>query len=161
MKYYLIPFLLLTIISCKSFENTSIENETRIEKKEDPQIIFSNFKIKKIEENLIVTPINSLITKGQLKQKLPTNDKKEKDALIICQTDKNKSTINQYILSNPLIKTFETYSESGEFSKKTIYLDSIQFSLRMQLDLNTTYISIYQLIDTTNSTLIYQEEIIR
>lgn len=113
---------------------------------EEPQIIFLNYSIKR---NAAGSPeirfINKIVADGKLKKNSPENQSLENGDLICVELDDNSQPIKRINIPNPLSRVVEYVDESGELAKKTIELDSAQFSVRMQLDANAEAIAIEQI----------------
>ena len=113
---------------------------------EGPQIIFLNYSIKR---NAAGSPeirfINKIVADGKLKKNSPENQSLENGDLICIELDDNSQPIKRINISNPLSRIVEYVDESGALAKKTIELDSAQFSVRMQLDANAEAIAIEQI----------------
>ena len=73
---------------------------------------------------------------------MPLSSPAIENNLQVLLTDRNELLMDSFIISNPLIKDVEFVDESGKFLKKTIYLDSIDFSVRFQLDENISFVGI-------------------
>ncbi|GAA4805753.1 hypothetical protein [Litoribaculum gwangyangense] len=72
--------------------------------------------------------------------------------LICAQLDKNNNILQRQIVKNPLIKNIEYIDDSKSFNNKQIELDSTQIAIRLQLEPNTKYISIYNFNTKKNKT---------
>lgn len=148
MKYHLIVFLLSSLISITSCKNSeSYPDLSVVDEIEEvnalPKIVFLTYTIKKnIDASYTILLKNKLITEGRLKEKMPLSSPAIENNLQVLLTDRNELLLDSFVLSNPLIKDVEFVDESGKFLKKTIYLDSIDFSVRFQLDENTSFVGI-------------------
>jgi hypothetical protein len=135
--------LLMLLAGCTSLKTHTIDNTTDdVSITSTPKIIFINYKVsKKIDETIKVDLINKIIAEGSLKM----NDQKENnnDNNFTCtQIDKNLLPIDSLYISNPLIKNIEFITPSGLLDKKRIELDSTEFSVRMQLNPRTKFITL-------------------
>lgn len=146
MKHTFIIFLII-LNSCnttkKAINDSEIPDSEITDSSSAAKIIFLNYKIKKdskgIEE---IKLINKIISKGSLKK----NGQKETtdiiDGFVCTQLDKKLLPIDSVQISNPLIKTFEYFDPSGLMGKKTIELDSAEFTVRIQLKPNAKFVSL-------------------
>jgi len=62
--------------------------------------------------------------------------------LIFTEFNAANQTLNQILITDPLIRHVEYLDDSKQFQTKTITSDEIQFSIRLQLKNNTKYITI-------------------
>lgn len=133
----------MLLVGCTSLKTHTTDNTTDdVSITSTPKIIFINYKVsKKIDETIKVDLINKIIAEGSLKM----NDQKENnnDNNFTCtQIDKNLLPIDSLYISNPLIKNIEFITSSGLLDKKRIELDSTEFSIRMQLNSRTKFITL-------------------
>lgn len=138
-----IIFLILILISCSPSKSPGIESgieNTAINT--NPQIIFINYKAKKVNKSLEIDVINKIITKGKL-QSTNNHSKKDSNSLICLQLNQKQQIIDRLFIANPLVQHFEYATNiSGELSEVQVSLDSIEFSVRMQLNANTKFIQL-------------------
>ncbi|ALJ04797.1 hypothetical protein APS56_06530 [Pseudalgibacter alginicilyticus] len=107
-----------------------------------PKIIFLNYSIKKDSNNSRnIEFIDKKITEGTLKN-INSEVLGVNGDLVFLQLDKKSKPLEHLIIKNPLSKSMEYLDESKSFQRKQINLDSIQFSIRLQLNPETKYISI-------------------
>ena len=139
----IIRFLCIILSFCSC--DTSKEVISQANKPIDTdKIIFLNYIISKNSDELIeVKFIDKIIVEGKLKAPSPTNFDPEKGALRLIQMDSKHQPLDSISIENPLSKTVEFINESGQFEKRTIDLESAEFSVRMQLNSKTTFIVIY------------------
>lgn len=57
----------------------------------------------------------------------------QKSDWLCIQFDGNNKALDQKVIPNPLHPTVEFVNDAGELQTKTIAIDSIEFSVRMQL----------------------------
>jgi len=137
---FLLIALLVLQISCASKKNVAV-NETIIEEL-PPKLIFLNYTISKDDHgNKHIQFINKSIADGKLKNH-NSNESGIAGDLVCVQLDKKSNELQRIIVKNPLSKSIEFLNESKSFQRKQIDLDSTQFSIRLQLNPNTKYISI-------------------
>jgi len=107
--------------------------------KEEPQqveheIIFLTYKINRADDGLAV----SLLSKKKVEGLLKSWEKEPTDAFILCkQIDKESNVLNEVSVANPLKRVVEYSDESGMLQKKMVQLDSAEFTVRMQFNVNT------------------------
>ena len=144
-------FFFTMLLGCASKQSLST-NMNEIET--TSQIIFLNYAIKKTSNgNRTIRFINKKVTEGKLKNH---NNKSIENSvpgdLQLFQLDKKSNILQTTIVKNPLTKTIEYVDESKSFQTKSFDLDSVQFSLRLQLKSNTKYISIHDISDSKKET---------
>tara|TARA_R110002049_G_scaffold206269_1_gene376776 strand:+ start:20042 stop:20539 length:498 start_codon:yes stop_codon:yes gene_type:complete len=132
--------LLCLFVSCGSHKN--IET-TQASIEIPPKIIFLNYSIKKTADgHRSIRFLNKIVTDGKLKN-TKANTVGDYGDLICAQLDKKSKVLERSVIKNPLSKNIEYLNGSNAFQRKQISLDSIQFSIRIQLKPNTKYISIH------------------
>jgi hypothetical protein len=128
------------------------------ENRSTPQIIFMNFELSKQEDGGIKADlINTIITKGKIKETQHNEYKGEVGDLLCKSLDRNSKVIQSLHYDNPMLKTIEYVNDEGQLGKKQISLDKAQFTLRMQLNPNTKSISLEQ-VGTNNSLITFEIE---
>lgn len=144
-------FFFVLLLSCASKQSVTV-NANKIEV--IPKIIFLNYSIKKTSNgNRHVHFINKIVAEGKLKNHNKNREEELVAGDLKChQLDKNSKVLQNTVIKNPLVQTIEYLDDSKSFQTKTIAVDSTNFSIRLQLEANTKYISISE-IDTkqTNS----------
>lgn len=141
--------ILLSIISCASKKEVTIENF--IAKKETTQIskhkiLFLNYLLVKNKQNIkSVSLINQIKAEGKLKGKQENIINPSIGDLEYSFLDTNKKLIEKHVLRNPLTKTVEFVNDFGNFEKRVLDLDSVQFSIRTQLPPEAIYFVITEL----------------
>ena len=113
-----------------------------------PKLIFLNYKIATDDSGKKkVRLINKIKTDGKLKTQPINNPENERAGDLVClQLDKNSRPLTKQVIKNPLVKTFEYLGNTNTFEKKTVILDSCEFSIRLQLHPNTKSISIDEIV---------------
>ncbi|OEJ99310.1 hypothetical protein A8C32_09085 [Flavivirga aquatica] len=135
----IILFFLYFFSSCGINKNITADQPS-IEKK--PKILFLNYGIKKTSNNLrSVKFISKIITEGKLKNNKSIKQVTSGD-LECLQLDKKSKILDRIIIKNPLTKNIEYINDVKLFQTKQIDLDSTIFSIRLQLEPDTKYISI-------------------
>lgn len=139
------------LLGCAS-KQSLITNTNKIDT--PPKIIFLNYAIKKTSNgNRTIRFVNKKVAEGKLKNH--NNESIENSTsgdLQLLQLDKKSNILQSMIVKNPLAKTIEYVDESKSFQTKSFDLDSVQFSLRLQLKPNTKYISIHDISDSKKAT---------
>ena len=128
-------------MSCGSNKNF---NHSKNEIQSTPKILFLNYSIENNSNGKkTIQFINKKITDGKLKANSfePIENGVFGD-LAFTEFDKKSKILNEILIKNPLIKTFEFLGDSKQFQNKTITSDKMQFSIRLQLKSNTKYITI-------------------
>ncbi|MEP3837995.1 MAG: hypothetical protein ABJM36_10115 [Algibacter sp.] len=126
---------------CKNSKST-FKNGTEINS--TPQILFLNYTIEKdINGNRTIQFINKKVVEAKLKKQiiLPIDQGIEGD-LILSELNKRSKILKQQLIKNPLSRTIEFVDESKNFKTKVIKTDKAQFSIRLQLQNRTKYITI-------------------
>ncbi len=150
---YVILLILLTgCISLKKNTISDTTNEISILTK--AKIIFLNYRVTKdLDKTIKVNLINKIITEGSLKKNSQKRTTNTIGDFVCIQLDKNLLPIDSLQISNPLIKNIEYVEPSGLLGKKQIELDIAEFSVRMQLNPRTKFISL-KMINNTNTILL-------
>ena len=144
--FYLI--LVLSFISCGTNKQVATENTVVIEKittVSKPKIIFFNFQIEKLEDKKSISLINQIKAEGKLKGKAKKTENKTVGDLEYILLDNNLTEIEKHVIKNPLKKTVEFVNDFGSFEKKSLDLNSAQFTIRMQLPPEARHIAITEL----------------
>lgn len=141
--------LLLCLISCASKKPTTLESEKTIEQ---PKVIYNNkiliinyLLTKNAQDQKSISLINKINTEGNLKErpKKPLNT--TIGDLQYALLDADLKEIEIHTLKNPLKKTVEFVNDFGNFEKRILDLDSVQFSIRLQLPENAKHIVISEI----------------
>ncbi|RIJ46159.1 hypothetical protein D1614_19500 [Maribellus luteus] len=85
--------------------------------------------------------IDKIITEGRVKQTTVNSKTYEQDNFRYCLLNKNYQIISFSYMPNPLDKTIEYVDENGLLGKRSIRLDSTQFSLRIPLATGSEFVS--------------------
>lgn len=97
-----------------------------------PEILFLNYKAYHSSEGTSsVILLSKIIANGSIKPESPM-DANPLSAWYCIQYDKNNRALDQKVIPNPLQPTVEFVNDVGELQTKTIAVDSIEFSVRMQ-----------------------------
>lgn len=138
--------LLLCLVSCASKQQViAKEPEVVIPQK----IIFINYLlVKNAQDEKSITLINQIKAEGKLKGKPEKVENPSFGDLEYIFLDKDFKEIEKHALKNPLKKTVEYINDFGKFEKRVLDLDSVQFSIRMQLHPKAKYIVITELTTT-------------
>ena len=128
-------------VSCGSHQNVLPKPIPTLS---NPKLIFLNYKILNDDSGeKKISLINKIKTDGKLKAQPVNNSENDVPGDLLClQLDKNSRLLARQVIKNPLVKTFEYIGDTNTFEKKTVTLDSCEFSIRMQLHPNTKSISI-------------------
>ncbi len=140
----IIALVLICITACtttkKVAQNTTVEEL-------NPKLIFLNYTISennKGKKNIQF--INKIITDGKLKISSNEYIKSGIAGDLICtQLDKNSNILQSITIKNPLVKIFEYVDDSKTFKTKKVELKNTEFSLKLKLEPNAQYISIYEI----------------
>lgn len=137
---YIILLILLTGCTSQK-ENIDGKTNSDINVSVAPKIIFLNCLVSKnLDETIKVKLVNKIITEGNLKRHNQNTAPYVEGDYKCIQLDMNSLPIDSLYISNPLITNIEYAGASGILNKKRIELDSADFSIRMQLDLQTKFI---------------------
>jgi len=142
--YFIVPFL---ILSCASIKN---KNPEIIIEDPQPKLVFLNYTISKDElGKKSIQFINKIIADGKLKNHGNKYLKLGAVGDLKCsQLDKDSKEISHVIIENPLLKKMEFVNDSLIFETKEIALNKADLSIRLQLNNNTRFIMIGDIIDT-------------
>lgn len=148
-KQILYLIFVLSIISCASKKQVTAENIlVKEETKSIPksEIIFLNYVlVKNAQDEKSITLINQIKTEGKLKGKPENIVNTNPGDLEYILLDKDFNTIEKYALKNPLIKTVEFVNDFGNFEKRTLDLDRVEFTIRIQLPPEAKHMKIIEL----------------
>ncbi|WP_158655262.1 hypothetical protein [Flavivirga eckloniae] len=139
------------LLSCASKQSLTT-NKDKIET--SPKIIFLSYAIKKTSNgDRTIRFVNKKIAEGKLKNhnSISVENSKSGD-LQLFQLDEKSNILQTMIVKNPLARTIEYVDDSKMFQTKHFDLDSVQFSLRLQLKSNTKFISIHHISDSRKET---------
>jgi len=110
-----------------------------------PKIIFLNYKIFRNADGMVeVKLLNKIITEGRLKENLKKGFIPKEEDIQCIQMDSKSLSMGSIYISNPLNKVVEFVNDSGQLEKKIIKLDSTEFSVRMQLNPKTKFITTHK-----------------
>jgi len=141
--------VVLSIISCASkkqitTEDILVKEETKPITK--PKIIFLNYVLVKNDQNeKSITLINQIKTEGKLKGKPKNIENTSQGDLEYILLDKDFNSIEKHALKNPLKKTVEFVNDFGNFEKRTLDLDRVEFTIRIQLPPEAKHMKIIEL----------------
>ncbi|MBQ0788342.1 MAG: hypothetical protein KBT69_12625 [Oceanihabitans sp.] len=115
-----------------------------------PKIIFLNYVlVKNARDEKSITLINQIKTEGKLKGKPESIENTNPGDLEYILLDKNFNAIEKHALKNPLKKTVEFVNDFGNFEKRIVDLDRVEFTLRIQLQPEAKHIVISEITNTT------------
>ena len=148
---YLMLVFLACFFSCATKHN--------IEKKEvtidtNPKLIFLNYTISKNEDGeKSITLIDKKIVDGKLRNKGSKYIKSGKIGdLVSEQLDENKNTLYKQAIANPFIKSIEVTTDSLTLKKQIVSIKQTPLNLRLQLDVETKFIRLTEVIDSLENT---------
>ncbi|WP_142783925.1 hypothetical protein [Changchengzhania lutea] len=127
----------LSIMSCAAKKSTysTLEDSTKL--------IFLNYNaIKLDDEKIQVDLINNIEKEGKLKENNKSIPEGVSGDLYYHQLDKKSHVLHSTLIKNPFLKSFEYLDDDNAFNRKSIILDSVQFSLRLQRHPQAKYITI-------------------
>lgn len=163
IRSILFIILFIWITSCAGTKATS-ENTTSNNTIQDsaseiiPQIVFLNFSIWRDQtEQFHVELINQIVSKGNIKEGLNLYTTPKEGDLKCFALDENKHPISSILVPNPLVKRIEYQQEDGSMTSREIFLDSTEFSIRMQLNEEARYVAIERINPTDSSFLVINE----
>ncbi|PIA81146.1 hypothetical protein BFR04_15735 [Gaetbulibacter sp. 4G1] len=140
----IIALVLICITACTTTKR--VAQNTTVEEL-NPKLIFLNYTISennKGKKNIQF--INKIITDGKLKISSNEYIKSGIAGDLICtQLDKNSNILQSITIKNPLVKIFEYVDDSKTFKTKKVELKNTEFSLKLKLEPNAQYISIYEI----------------
>ena len=149
--YITLLILLTGCVSSKKDTTTNQPNNTNTAT--ESKIIFLNYHgTKDANKTIKVSLINKIVAEGRLKTNNFRDTTDSSDDLVCTQLDKELSAIDSIKISNPFVKIIEYFEPSGAMGKKTIELDSVEFSVRMQLKPHTKVITLKK--TNSNETLL-------
>ena len=134
------------LISCGGSKKTQpYESEIDV----DPKIIFLSYSISRDEnDKKSIQFLNQKTVEGKIKIKSSESVNNGVEGDLICsQLNKKSKTVNTSLVKNPLFKTIEFVDDSKNFQTKTINTNKTQFSVRLQLNSSTKYITISNFAD--------------
>jgi len=136
-----ISALLLVILLSILAACTPLRNASRSESQESlapaaSRILFLNYQLSRDDtsNSYDARLINMIIKDGSLKEDRPGRNQAKKDDLEVLVLDKNQQIMSYQHIPNPLDKSVEYVNDAGQLEQKMVHLDSIQFSVRMQIE---------------------------
>ncbi|MBF8150345.1 hypothetical protein ITJ86_10595 [Winogradskyella sp. F6397] len=145
IKHTFALVFIFTLLSCVG-KKPVITEEQQITT--PPKLLFLNYKINQEDTKKTITLINQITTDGKLKIKDAYNKSATIGDLECLILDEDFNTLETYSIKNPLKKTIEFINDSGKFEKKILALDSVQFSLKLQLHPKSKYAVINEIKET-------------
>lgn len=142
MKFLLFIGLIL-IMSCRSGEQSALDNLPNNAAHLD-QILFLNlnFRHDSLTDSTSVELIDFKIVEGKLKSDFASKNIIEPTDLRIAFYDISAKLLKTIIFENPLIQNAEYFAENGEISRSIVKLPQTEFSLRTQLPVAYSFITI-------------------
>ncbi len=146
--------LICFILSCASKKQAT--PKSAITKEETisiskPQIIFLNYLlVKNAQGEKSITLINQIKTEGKLKGKPKNIANTSSGDLEYILLDKDYNSIEKHALKNPLKKTVEFVNDFGNFEKRTLDLDRVEFTIRIQLPPEAKHMKIIELTNASS-----------
>lgn len=149
-KVSIVIVLLFSFLSCASNQKAISEEPTV---NTPPKLLFLNYELSKSTNGeKKINLLNQITAEGRLKEKPTIVENTQPGDLQYFILDKDLKEIDTQYIKNPLIKTFEFINDHGEFEKKTIDLDTVQFHIRLQLQPQTKYIVFKELTENKPKT---------
>jgi hypothetical protein len=144
--------------SCTGSKKITAETKYEAQKEFTPQIIFLNYSVERDSlEGYKIELINKIVTEGKAKPDIYQHGS-PKDGDLLCITlDSDKQPISKMVIPDPLIKRAEYQQDDGSLASKQVVLDHSDFSVRMQLDSASHFISIDRFNPAGSSNLIITE----
>jgi len=134
-----ILMLLLTaglLASCNAPRNIHGSDPEASKDAQVPNILFLNYQLTRDSaENAIYAELLSMIVReGKFKPSVNQAFQPEIDDLELQVLDLNQQILSTRHIPNPLDKSVEYVNENGRLEKQMIHLDSVQFSVRLQIE---------------------------
>lgn len=121
--------LFLLFLSCTT---TKKREFVETEAPPPPEILFLNYKAYQSPEGIAsVILLSKIIANGRIKPE-NTMDANHSSSWLCIQYDRDHKALDQKVIPNPLQPTVEFVNDASELQTKTITVDSIEFSVRMQ-----------------------------
>lgn len=153
VKAICIGLVCFLLISCKSMKNIP-ESSSMASEPNTPKLIFLNYIIrKKLDKSVEAKLVSKKVVEGTLKAGIQLESSLEAGDLVFAQLDAQLDKVDNFQLSNPLIKNIEYVTAEGELGKKQIELDSTELSVRLQLNRLTEFISV-EIVSDSNIQLL-------
>ena len=144
--------LIVSIISCASKKQVTTEDSIATEEPiviPTPKILFLSYQLVKNAQNeKNIALLNQIKTEGKLKGKPKKIENTTLGDLEYILLDKDFKEVEKHALKNPLNKTVEFINDFGNFEKRVLDLDSVQFNLRLQLPTKAKHIVITEITNT-------------
>jgi len=124
------------LASCKAPKNISGTDPADSKNGQAPRILFLNYQLTRDSaENTIHAELLSMIVRdGKFKPSMNQAIKPEEDDLELQVLDPNQQVLSTKHIPNPLDKPVEYVNENGQLEMQMIHLDSVQFSVRLQIE---------------------------
>lgn len=154
LKYYIINlltyFCVVSItVGCATQKELESSNN-KIFSAKNPEIVFLTYTIKKTPTGKKHIDLSSSKTvKGKLKTYKNTKKQITEGDLVCYQIDKNYNIVSEQHIDNPLKKHIEYMDAHLNFKSQLQQLDSAYFSIRLNLNPVTDYITIIDAISKT------------
>ena len=136
----------MILLSCVSRQSI-ITEEPSI--KTEPKLLFLNYEIVKLNDEKNISLINQITADGRLKGKMTSKNNTSIGDLECIVLDKDLNQLEKHSIKNPLKKTVEFINDSGNFEKKILDLDRVQFSIKLQQQPKAKYVVISEITKTT------------
>ncbi len=129
--------------SSKIIESDKMDTKAQLEEPASPGILLLNFEI---TSNDSVVLINSMLTRGLLREREPVSSKPLDGDLIISILDTSLELCAEKHVPNPLMRIVEYSEDHTTLKKKQVSLDSAQFSVRVQFQSCMRYARVKRVI---------------
>ena len=131
-------FMLIMVISmsCNPPKNTLSSDPNGNKVEETSKILFLDYQLTRdsTRTNYNAQLINMIIREGIIKDVMNDKDQAVKDDLELLVLDKYQQTMKRRFIPNPLDRSVEFVNDAGQLEHKMLHLDSVQFSVRLQIE---------------------------
>ncbi len=130
IRNILFIIFILNNFSCNPKKNFT-EKETSIQQQEKSQIVFLTLRISKtLDSNNKVELLKTFKTDGLIKKKFESEINSEN--YLTLELYSNNKLENTKKIEHPLFKEIEYYDDTNNIKKKSVVLNSSEFSVRLQ-----------------------------
>ena len=139
------------IVSCNSPKHSLRSNSPDNLSGESSRILFVDYQLSRDSATAFYDAqlLQMIIRKGTIKETLNDPVQPKINDLEILVMDKNQQVQSQKYIPNPLDRSVEYVNDAGQMERRMIHLDSVQFSVRLQIEPGASSIMLYRISGET------------
>lgn len=142
MKYLIWTSLILTLFCCKLNQQGGGSMNLTDYDRSDEVFLYITFEITEKDTGRIdvdLIQINRTINGGKLQTQEPVAGKKQ---ITFQFLNKRKELLSEVTMENPLYKSYESYSQSGNVNRVQGYLDRAKMVVRSRVSKNVSFVKV-------------------